>query len=169
MLARLRKARRTQGFTLIELLVVIIIIGILAAIAVPTLPQPAEKGWKTPAESELRNAAIIMEEVGSESANGQYPAALPAGTTFKQSDGVTVTITARPSANHFCLSANHTKLGAANSIDYHFESTVGQAGDRRLHLIVGSRTTGAAPPGAAPSWSAHPRVDDVRAAGQEAP
>src|SRR3954449_6408743 len=63
MLARIRKAmeEREGGFTLIELLVVIIIIGILAAIAIPVFLNQRKKGWDSQAKSDLRNAATAEE------------------------------------------------------------------------------------------------------------
>jgi len=63
MLARFRKAaeEREGGFTLIELLVVIIIIGILAAIAIPVFLNQRQKGYDAQAKSDLRNLATIEE------------------------------------------------------------------------------------------------------------
>jgi type IV pilus assembly protein PilA len=63
MLARLIKAReeREGGFTLIELLVVIIIIGILAAIAIPVFLNQRKKGYDAQAKSDLRNMATAEE------------------------------------------------------------------------------------------------------------
>ena len=63
MLARLYKAReeREAGFTLIELLVVIIIIGILAAIAIPVFLNQRKKGYDAQAKSDLRNMATAEE------------------------------------------------------------------------------------------------------------
>jgi type IV pilus assembly protein PilA len=63
MLTRIRKAmdEREGGFTLIELLVVIIIIGILAAIAIPVFLNQRKKGYDSQAKSDLRNAATIQE------------------------------------------------------------------------------------------------------------
>ncbi|MGH3665494.1 MAG: prepilin-type N-terminal cleavage/methylation domain-containing protein, partial [Egibacteraceae bacterium] len=45
-----------KGFTLIELLVVVIIIGILAAIAIPTFLSQRERGWQAELTSGLRTA-----------------------------------------------------------------------------------------------------------------
>ncbi|MBW3578294.1 MAG: prepilin-type N-terminal cleavage/methylation domain-containing protein [Actinobacteria bacterium] len=123
MIRKIHEAREEEGFTLIELLVVVIIIGILAAIAIPTFLNQREKAWQSAAKSDLRNSAVVMEEHFNDT--GSY--ANYAGT-FKTSDGVTVTIAATPAASTtvYCLNADHAKLGAAGSVDFHLNSTVGK-------------------------------------------
>jgi prepilin-type N-terminal cleavage/methylation domain-containing protein len=70
MLARLnaRLNREEEGFTLIELLVVIIIIGILAAIAIPVFLSQRQKGYEASMKTDLRTVA---QEVESQNVNNQ--------------------------------------------------------------------------------------------------
>jgi len=62
MLHKLRqRAQSEKGFTLIELLVVILIIGILAAIALPAFLNQRSKAQDTEAKSAARTAQTAME------------------------------------------------------------------------------------------------------------
>src|SRR5471032_2940618 len=78
MIARIRKSleKKDQGFTLIELLVVIIIIGILAAIAIPVFLSQRKKGYEASMKSDLRNSAAEFETYYTDA--GSYPAAFGA-------------------------------------------------------------------------------------------
>ena len=100
MLARMQKSlkEKDQGFTLIELLVVIIIIGILAAIAIPVFLNQRKKGYDSQSKSDLRNLATLEETYLTDNPTG-YATALSqlqaTGYDFKQSaNSGTITVSA---------------------------------------------------------------------------
>ena len=59
--------RNRKGFTLIELLIVVVIIGILAAIAIPKFANTKSKAYITAMKSDLRNLVTAEEAFFSDS------------------------------------------------------------------------------------------------------
>ena len=60
-------SRARKGFTLIELLIVVVIIGILAAIAIPKFANTKSKAYVTAMKSDLRNLVTAEEAFFSDS------------------------------------------------------------------------------------------------------
>ncbi len=89
-----------KGFTLIELLIVVVIIGILAAIAIPKFADTKKKAYITAMKSDLKNMVPSAEAYFSDN-NSYVGYTAPTGSA-----GVSLTVTAA-SATGWAGSATH--------------------------------------------------------------
>jgi type IV pilus assembly protein PilA len=80
-----------KGFTLIELLIVVVIIGILAAIAIPKFANTKEKAYIASMKSDLRNLITAQEAYYSDW-NTYAQAITDLGTNYNTSNGVAVSL-----------------------------------------------------------------------------
>ena len=94
--------RNTKGFTLIELLIVVVIIGILAAIAIPRFASTKEKAFDSAAKSDLRNAMSAQEAYFAD--NQEYGAVSALALTTSTG----ITLTGAGSAAGYSMSAKHS-------------------------------------------------------------
>jgi type IV pilus assembly protein PilA len=104
--------KKRDGFTLIELLIVIVIIGILAAIAIPKFGKTREKAYFKAMMSDLRNLQSQQEVYYSNPANNYTYATVTSNLAdFATSQGVTVGITTAGQTG-WGATANHAALAA---------------------------------------------------------
>ena len=106
--------RNRKGFTLIELLIVVVIIGILAAIAIPKFASTKEKAYITAMRSDLRNMMTAQESYFSD--YGTYTSATGNLKGFSQTTGVHVAIGEATGAGWWA-SATHNALQSSQTCE----------------------------------------------------
>ena len=109
--------RSRRGFTLIELMIVVVIIGVLAAIALPKFSSSKEQAFVANMKSDLRNIATAQEGYFYENStyyNGPVPD--PTGA-FKSSSPVSITLL-NVTAGGWAATATHPNTSRTCAIYY---------------------------------------------------
>lgn len=105
---------RREGFTLIELLIVVVIIGILAAIAIPKFSATRERAYFAAMQSDLKNLETQQEMYYSNNTYQYANVTSAAGLDFTPSQGVTVTIGATSKTGWYAT-ASHSALAGTQT------------------------------------------------------
>jgi prepilin-type N-terminal cleavage/methylation domain-containing protein len=118
--------RDNKGFTLIELLIVVVIIGILAAIAIPKFSSTREKAYISAMKSDLRNLSNQQELYYAD--NYTYSTSLTDVELF-ESDRVTVSVGVGATTG-WSATASHTSTSVTCAIYYGDASAVSPATEK---------------------------------------
>ena len=94
--------RNAKGFTLIELLIVVVIIGILAAVAIPRFSNTKTKAFDSAAKSDLRNAMSAQEAYFAD--NQTYGGL----SSLVMTTSTGITLTGGGSAAGYSMSSKHS-------------------------------------------------------------
>jgi prepilin-type N-terminal cleavage/methylation domain-containing protein len=133
--------RDEDGFTLIELLVVMVIIGLLAAIAIPTFLNQKRKAYETRVKNDVttiaeRAAGYYIDGTGSLVAaggpGGTWTLTDPSAVVYESgplSDGDSVVASNISSDTVFCVAVQHFTGGSPDSRPWSYTESGLQLGD----------------------------------------
>ena len=123
----MRSIRNTQGFTLIELMIVVVIIGILAAVALPKFTGMSKSAKESEADPLLKDVYTLQQAYYTRFASYAGQAELTkhgldpnlTSSAIAQDDGRYYYISVAPAtgtATTFCAAANLTTKGTQNAL-----------------------------------------------------